>query len=396
MTAQPELFGTTDLGVSPRLIEQHEQREKHQAEYLAQLIDRPPIRPMIALDGEQQQAQAQIETFIGKAEPSAYFVLHGLAGTGKTSVLAHVARERATVLCCPTGKAATVLARKTGIPCATLHHLLYVPDEQPDGRLAWIKRCAPGEMAGALVLVDEASMVNETLAADLLETGAVVIAAGDPGQLPPVEGKAFFDCADFTLNEIRRQAADSPIIRQAHRVRQGLPYQDDGEAFRVIRERSDQNYDWADIVLCWRNETRHKINRFLRARRGIHPNAPPQAGEPVICLKNARELGIMNGETFVLAKHFDPAASVVQLADGPRIERAWFEPHHDALEPPRGRIGFGLAYAITVHKAQGSEWSRVLIIDEFAYAGADRLRWAYTAITRASEAVRIAPSRRLG
>jgi exodeoxyribonuclease V len=393
--AQPELFDAIDLGVSPRLIEQREQREKHRAEYLARLIYRPASRPTIVLDGEQQQALAQIEAFIGNAEPGDYFVLHGLAGTGKTSVLAHVAQERpGAALCCPTGKAATVLARKTGIPCATLHSLLYVPDEQPDGRLAWIKRCAPGEMAGMLVLVDEASMVNATLAADLLETGAVVIAAGDPGQLPPVEGVAFFDAADFTLIEIRRQAADSPIIRQAHRMRQGLAYHGDGDAFRIIRERSDENYDWADIVLCWRNETRHKINRFLRARRGIHPDAPPRAGEPVICLKNAHGLGIMNGEAFVLAEEFDPAVSVVQLVDGPRIERAWFEPHHGAREPPRGRIGFGLAYAITVHKAQGSEWPRVLIIDEFAYAGAERPRWKYTATTRASEAVRIVPSRR--
>ena len=230
-------------------------------------------------------------------------------------------------------------------------------------------------------------MVDQQLAADLLETGVIVVASGDPGQLHPVKGQAFFDTPDFTLTEIRRQAVDSPIIRQAHRVRAGQPYENDGDAFHIISECSDENYDWANIVLCYRNETRHRINRFLRRRQGIEPDALPRAGEPVICLRNDPS-GLMNGEVFTLADHYHPDHPL-KLIDGPEIECAWFEPQRGEIKPPRGRTAFGLAYAITVHKAQGSEWPRVLIVDEFD--GEYRDRWVYTAITRASAAVRIAP-----
>jgi exodeoxyribonuclease-5 len=376
------LFPELPVALSPRLASAREIAFQREAE-------RRRLRPpTIILDGEQVEAGKAIMAFLASAAPGDCFTLHGLAGTGKTSVMAELARQlrdagRDVILVAPTGKAAAVLARKTGTRAQTLHGLLY---GRPDDRGHWASRWPDGSLEGSIVMVDEASMVAGTLGRDLVATGAAVVASGDPGQLPPVKGDAFFPDADFTLTEIRRQAADRPIIRQAHRVRTGADYEDDGEAFRLIRERSDENYGWADVVLCYRNETRHKINRFLRARRGIPRDLEPRAGEPVICLRNDHFAGVMNGETFVLAAGF-VAEQPLRLVNGPTIERAWFEPHHGEEHAPWRCTPFGLAYAITVHKSQGSEWSRVLIVDECD--GPDRMRWLYTAITRASAEVRI-------
>ena len=69
-----------------------------------------------------------------------------------------------------------------------------------------------GELSNALLLLDECSMINEAMAKDLMATGAKIIACGDPGQLPPVEGKQFFTTPNITLKTIHRQALESPII----------------------------------------------------------------------------------------------------------------------------------------------------------------------------------------
>jgi exodeoxyribonuclease V len=343
-----------------------------------------------------------IRAFLSDPRDRRYFCLHGLAGTGKTTVLAALAREAmggdrnhkdgtipstaetpAGFLLAPTGKAGAVLARKTGLPVSTLHKCLYMPEETPDGGVRFHKAVHPGELDGCIALVDEASMIDHTLAADLLETGLRVIACGDPGQLPPVRGEQFFSQADFVLTEVRRQARDSGIIRQAHAVRRRLPYTDDGDAFRIVDRRDTAALDSVDIVLCWKNETRHRLNRFIRSRRGIFGQVQPLAGEPLICLENRGAL--LNGEIRTVAE--DYTSGDLQL-DGLGIRRPWFE----WLEPdgrwPRGSTPFGLAYAITVHKAQGSEWPVVGVVDDFT-GRLDRERWLYTAVTRASKAVRI-------
>ena len=99
---------------------------------------------------------------------------------------------------------------------------------------------------------------------DLLATGCVVIGAGDPGQLGPVNQPQFFTTADYTFTEIHRQALNSPIIRQAHRVLAGQHYEADGELFRVQRRAYD-----ADILLCWTNQRRMDLNAQARSLRGV-------------------------------------------------------------------------------------------------------------------------------
>jgi exodeoxyribonuclease-5 len=270
--------------------------------------------------------------------------------------------------------------------------LLYIPKvDSNENLIGWEPRCSAGDLAGWLVIADEASMISTNLARDLLATGARVIAAGDPGQLPPVEQAPFFTEPDFVLQDIRRQAAGSPIIRQAHAVRGGNDYASDGEAFQVIDSRAAvDRIDWADIVLCWRNETRHRMNVFIRRRRGIDPAAQPQPGEPLMCLHN-QPSGMMNGEIFTV-RSYDRQGGLLLEGKTGCVEHSWLEwLHPDQQRHPRGTVPFALAYCVTVHKAQGSEWPHVLVLDEFA--GEDHARWRYTAITRASEAVCVVPQR---
>lgn len=364
------------------------QRELFQIGSLGQLpaaVRRREWPALPALDGEQAAAISSIRDFLAEDQKQS-FVLHGLAGTGKTTVLAHVAHELPRAcLASPTAKAAAVLSAKTGSPAGTLHSLIYSPPQRVNGRLVFASKREPGSLVGYVALVDEGSMIDQIVAQDLLATGIRVVAVGDPGQLPPVNGRQFFTTPDVMLTHVRRQAADSPIIRQAHAVRAGGDYSSDGDAFQIIgRREAAAAAEWADIVLCWRNETRHRVNAFLRSRRGIAPDAPPQPGEPIIALRNDRFAGVLNGEIHTV-KHY--VSRHLELNTGAVFREPRLEWLHEARGDRNNEADFGLAYAITVHKAQGSEWPRVLIFDEFS--GNDRARWLYTAVTRASDAVRV-------
>lgn len=357
----------------------------------------PVLTSDITLTPDQQRAADAIQQWV--AGTSSYFVLHGLAGTGKTTVISKVARDidRATHLCAPTGKAASVLAGKTGLRASTLHKLLYSPVERLDdagiSHLDFVRTVEPEELAGSITIVDEASMVSESIAKDLLDSGTRVIACGDPGQLPPVSDRPFFSEPNYTLTEIHRQAAQSAVVRQAYNVRHGRPYHNDGADFQIVNV-TDDDLDWADMILCWRNGTRRAINSYFRRRRGIAPDDYPKKGEPLVCLRNNRMagsttgkriVGVMNGETFTVASDYC-RRTWLYLDD----DLAIANPHFYALTdrpPERGATQFDFAYALTVHKAQGSEWAKVLVIDE--YRGDERAAWLYTAVTRASQAVRI-------
>jgi len=334
--------------------------------------------------------------------------IHGLAGTGKTTLLAQVAHQyRPTAMCCLTGKAASVLRDKTNLRTCTIHSYFYrLIDKRvdDDGRkqLTFAPKHDQGDLWGNLVLVDECSMVPVAIGLELMGTGAKVLACGDQGQLPPVRGEPFFSRADVTLTEIQRQARESPIIRQAWAVRGGAHYRADGADFQLVRAVTPDDMLWADTILCWRNETRHSLNAMVRKLRGF--TAPhPQAGEPILCLKNAPMYDVWNGGIYTLAADYEPrdyAMKVIVDGEGVTIPGAAWEDeqprapcercgrfHHDDDEPT---TTFDYGYALTVHKAQGSEWPRVLLVDEHSKAR-HRREWLYTAITRAARSIRIAP-----
>ena len=250
------------------------------------------------------------------------------------------------------------------------------------------------QLTGALLLLDECSMINESMARDLIRTGAKIIACGDPGQLPPVEGKQFFNTPNMALKTIHRQALESPIIRQAHAVRQGQPYVGDGDAFRVAKHgelTATEKMD-ADIILCWTNATKRAINRHIRELRGFSMMPHPQPGEPILCLRNAPDYGIFNGAIYTLREPFmEGDTSIVLDVEGQRlrVDEVNFEGIKSGLKPGQKAVTwFDFGYALTVHKAQGSEWSNVILIDEYRRRE-ERKEWLYTGITRAANQITI-------
>lgn len=350
---------------------------------------------MIALSDEQRAAHDSVRSFLTNRNRRT-FVLHGLAGTGKTTVLATIARSMpdSFFLCALTGKAASVLQRKTGINACTIHSVFYqLLDKKREVNgahvLHWGRSFHDGALDGETVLLDECSMVDDMMARDILRSGARIVACGDPGQLQPVSGRAYFDQPDHELTTIHRQALESPIVRQAHRVRGGGTYEADGDAFRITRRATDDDVRECDAILCWTNKTRHAANREARRVRGLWmPH--PQAGEPVMCLRNNPEYGIYNGAVYTLAESFIEGATTMRLDIDGRITAvrgATFE----TMKAPVGTdedtaTPFTYGYAMTVHKAQGSEFPNVLLLDEYRRPD-DRARWLYTAITRAADRI---------
>ena len=252
----------------------------------------------IELSHEQETAYDAIAKFA--SEPlRRVFYLAGLAGTGKTTLLARVANEllpHAPVLA-PTGKAASVLREKMGRPAQTIHsYFMRLRDKQKDKRgrriLYFDDVYDEDELRGRIVLLDECSMVDEKLAASILKPGVRLIACGDPGQLPPVNGKQFFTRPDCTLKQIDRQALESAIIRQAHAVRAGRDYVQDGPDFRVAQDVvSDDDIRAADVILTYTNRAKDAANAEARRLHGFWQTYP-QAGEPVVCLRNAPEFNV--------------------------------------------------------------------------------------------------------
>lgn len=356
------------------------------------------IKPLPPLSDEQAQAVSRMRGFI--ADPSteaSYFVMHGLAGSGKTTTLATLAHEYPGAwICTLAAKAADVLRRKTGLATGTIHSAFYKLNSErktQEGRevLDFGALHGEGDLSGNLVILDESSMIPEEMALDLLRTGVKIIASGDPGQLPPVKGQQFFARPDVELKKIHRQALDSPIIRQAHWVRLGRDYAPDGDAFRVEPRITRDELLQADVVICWRNKTRQAINEIVRKARG-HTAPHPVAGEPVMCLKNVADLGLFNGGIYELARDFrDGDATIWLNLDGVevKVELVRFEGMRDALQAwEKATTHFTYAYAITAHKSQGSEWPNVLLIDEYSMPDG-RTPWLYTSITRAAERITV-------
>lgn len=348
------------------------------------------------LSDEQQLVADQIDAFLSaKRVRKPYFVLHGAAGTGKTVILSEIAKRRPNAaMCAYTGKAASVLSRKTDLQATTIHSILYlfrgVDDEtqQP----IFSRAVDDGEWDGNIVLLDECSMCDSWISQDLLNTGCRVIACGDPGQLPPVRGEPFFHTPDAVLKTVHRQAWDSPIIRQAHAVRAGQRYGADGDAFRVSDHATAEDVLEADMLLCWRNATRMQLNTLKRMHLGLH-GTPLRAGEPVMCLKNDHKNGVLNGALYTLLEDHQIGSGKLAITNERGhdvvLKEAWIE----GMEGPRPALDdnkahpFAIGYAATVHKSQGSEWDNVLLVDEYGADREDWARWAYTGITRAAKRV---------
>ncbi|MFT4752889.1 MAG: ATP-dependent exoDNAse (exonuclease V) alpha subunit, partial [Salibacteraceae bacterium] len=194
---------------------------------------------------DQQEALDLLNMFFNSNNALQVFILRGYAGTGKTTILAHLAKslqkQNKVVLLAPTGRAAKVLSSYCGIPAFTIHKRIYWLAEGAEGDLNFVLQ--KNKFTDTLFIVDESSMISSSSAGqrDVLEDlmrfvyrakGCKVIFAGDNAQLPPVEldyspaldAKFMEDrfnlpVTEIELNTVVRQENESGILHNATQLR---------------------------------------------------------------------------------------------------------------------------------------------------------------------------------
>ena len=370
---------------------------------------------------QQEAALAAVSDWLSQSPPKPIFRLFGYAGTGKTTLARHFAEglDGEVQFAAFTGKAAQVLRSKGAKNARTIHSLIYRPrgeeelEDEETGKTSVapafsLNRQSPVSRA-ELIIVDECSMVDEALGRDLLSFGTPVLVLGDPGQLPPISGGGYFTDAepDFLLTEIHRQAKDNPIIRMAMDVREGraVTHGDFGDGVRVIskREVETDRVQAADQVLVGTNRTRRRYNARLRELHGF--DGPyPRAGDKMVCLRNDPSKGLLNGSLWTVtaagggkAKNFVSLVVAPEEGDSERgsakiklLRAAFDDPGAEIAWATKRRFDdFDFGYALTVHKAQGSQWDDVVLFDESWAFKDTRDRWLYTAITRAAKTLTV-------
>ncbi len=378
------------------------------------------------LSQDQASALSAIgEWYRGKTAP--YITLGGYAGTGKTTLVTLLRQalqefdpKLSVAFCAYTGKASQVLRNKLreqkvlrrGDNTSTIHSLIYNSKTNKDGHTSWQLK---DELTYDLIVVDEASMVDEDIWRDLLSFDIPILAVGDHGQLPPINSQFnLMSEPQLKLEQIFRQEAESPIIQVAQLARtQGfVPVQDFGPSVTKLNKSNyetgqvveDMLANWRSdlLVLCGYNHTRVRLNAHIRALRDIEV-AEPTVGDVVVCLRNMRTEHLYNGLVGTIV-------SIENAPDDPSGQWYWAEVFFDSenmrysgyvlkgqfgaketiKQPPRapgdttGAL-FDFGYALTVHKAQGSQSPRVLLFEERFSKMSDEewRRWLYTAVTRA-------------
>lgn len=371
------------------------------------------------------------------------FRLFGLAGCGKTtcSVAVKLLGLRPLYVSF-TNRAVSVLASKGCIPAKTVHSILYdVYDEGDDqspqmiaaqqAYLAAVEQGLPPSERPALpparnkvgwerrdydqlqeavagydcIVVDEASMVGRRMGEDLEYIGLPIIGVGDPGQLPPVGDLPYFDPVrpDYLLTKVLR--TDGDILDIAAYVRRGGSF----TGFRPgtdyeVRRKADPSWFDSDQVLCGIHEKRRELNKHVRRLRGYEGFLPNQ-GEKLCAVANNKELGVTNGSLWTVVDSWTEGDYAVMdlLEYAPRKKKEDLEllpavPVHMTcfVQDIKNREEIPLqvrsdsalmtwGYAITVHKAQGSEWNSVLLFDDGHIFREDVRKWRYTGATRAAK-----------
>lgn len=406
------------------------------------MTDASPIlsQSIDQLSIHQQKAAQEIANRLGAGQQSV--TLGGLAGTGKTTLVGHLGEVLGLgagqiAYCAFTGKASSVINKKyPQAQATTIHGLIYKAierhcndcparfrqdDEKPgaamrfchDGncpecRINFVqKHKLPDSVE--LIVVDEASMVPEVLYDHLIIYGIPIVWVGDHGQLPPVKSAHnLMEDPDIRLERVHRQVANSPILKLAMQVRNterppraGVLY-GEGVSVRKGGSFASNMEEWADGSLCVlvpTNALRSAINKAVRRTMG-YPKDTPCGGDRVVCLRNNPDKGIYNGMTGVITQieadiWGEPAYSALIKLDGEdrvyqgRILSTQFgalETHREVSRREADLWDWG--YALTVHKAQGSEYPRVIVRADLAKVS-NRTRWLYTAITRATEQLEV-------
>jgi exodeoxyribonuclease V alpha subunit len=410
------------------MLAELDRAEREVANLLRELGEGPPPWSTPDLDGALARSEAALGMALAPTQRAAIefavrsrvLVISGGPGTGKTTlvrgILAAIAADGLRVaLAAPTGRAARRLGESTGREARTLHRLLEAGPERG------FRRNRGRMLEAELVIVDEASMIDTQLMAALLEAlppAAALLLVGDADQLPSIgPGQVLADVIAsaavpvIRLTEIFRQAAESGIVRNAHRINHGEPplfaraEDGPGDCYGVrVTGPEDTQAKLLDLLL-------HRIpERFgldpvndvqvltpvNRGRSGTqalnellqaHLNPDPPAtlvrgqgrfavGDKVMQLENDYEREVYNGDVGRITAVDHRAQTVEVTIDGRQLSYAADE--LDCL---------AIAYAVTVHKAQGSEYPAVVLPLLRQHGRMLRRNLLYTAITRARRLV---------
>lgn len=367
-------------------------------------------------DSDIEYNKEQIEA-ITLAMESKVMILTGGPGTGKTTTVKGIiggltSAGNRILLAAPTGRAAKRLAEATGMEAKTIHRLLEA--KPPDG----YKRNEMNKLEGDVLIVDESSMIDIILMYNLLKAvpdEMTLIFIGDADQLPSVgPGNVLLDMIDsgavpkVKLTQIFRQAMESDIIMNAHRINKG-EYPDlsnkKGTDFFFDEKDDDTGISGVIVDLCV-----NRLPKFYRVRPSdIHVLTPMQRGEIGAQNLNTILQKELNREKAALYRggiEYKRGDKVMQIKNNYdkevwngdigiiksiNIDERALEVSFDASDPIKYELNeldeLVLAYATTVHKAQGSEYDIVVIPMTTQHYKMLQRNLLYTAITRARKAV---------
>jgi len=381
---------------------------------------------LITLTKDQNKAIGTLLDWYKNPSSKNFITLGGYAGTGKTSLIGNFRlllnktnKNLKVAFCSYTGKATRVLRvmlldQKTifkNDSISTIHSLIYSPMVNSNEEIiGWEKK---EKINFDLIILDEASMVDESIWDDLLSYGIPIIAVGDHGQLPPVNGKFnLMANPELKLEEIHRQKKGNSIIDLSIMARtEGfIPEGTYGKnIIKISRHDSDNselineilsNYSPELLILCGYNTTRIRLNNYIRHSLEF-TGLTPQKGDRVICLRNNHEKNIFNGMlgsiNYIDESDDKAYYAKIDFDDEPDIYKGFILAEQFGNKEPlnftqRRNLTlkadlFDFGYALTVHKAQGSQARKVLLFEERFPKMDDEAwrRWLYTAVTRASE-----------
>ena len=364
-----------------------------------------------------------------------FIVISGYAGSGKSTLVRFIVEaldipEEEICYATFTGKAAEVLRKKGNPNSLTLHKLLYENYPRKDGTFY---RRPKLSLEYKVVVVDEISMAPKEMVDLLLKFPVFCIFLGDPFQLPPIckdTDNGLLEHPDVFLDEIMRQAAESEIIQLTMKIRNHQPISYfKGKEVMVIpkSELLTGHLTWADMIICGTNNQRLTTNKEMRKILGYEKDI--EEGEKVIVKRNYWDClnfdfePLVNGSVGYISnikKSYAVIPNYIKNLDNYFIEsfNANFRPEVGSIYPefkfdkrflieevsditpqieyqirrntfleiPDIPLRMTYGYAITCHSAQGSQWDKVLVLEEkFPYDKEEHARWLYTACTRPAQ-----------
>lgn len=364
---------------------------------------------------------------------SGLFQFTGEAGTGKSVVLRSIVDElglaQEEVAPMAYIGAAAIVMRRKGFPNAkTIHSWIYnfskYPEKDENGNVVYDEyynrpkmkfMMRPKYLRGIkLIIIDEAGTVPAKLAREIESRHIKVIATGDLNQLPPPFSSPYFLTSGtmYRLDEVMRQAEESPIIFLAHRAIQGKNLELGTYGNTMVINKDDLTEDMlknAEIVLAGYNNTRDRLNRYYREMKGIDPSdILPKYGEPLICRKNhwAKEvdgISLANGLIGDVLSHPDVSGvrkGTFSVDFLPRmgnkafldlkVDLDYFKASTEQKKSMNSMYGSGerfeFAYSITTHISQGSQFNNGIYVEE-AFPMKVQRQLNYTGITRFSDSM---------